>query len=524
MDDKSTNGAGNTAAFSWWDVQDDNARLPIKENVSLSELERLYMNEHTDDDAYSSANGTSPTSASGMPSSSKSSGVAGAVRSLGKAINTVAHTVDTSISAAVSNQALDPHEPRVSVIAFKLLDLVKVADKYHKQQEEKARGLAPLPSRANHAHPQSGSRFKDRSTTSNTTNAAPLPQARGGSSGSASQSSLSGGNARGSSAPARRRTTPSAGTPSASSSVGVSTARPTRAPIPAHARATSAPSAPPPVAATRPKSTKGTGGGESLLMDFGTSSASAPTKPVQHSNGMPSIINSNPTNRMTNETRAEQVKREYAERAQKQNRVWDDVDQRWVVLDEDSKGSTGASISAASASVASVLGGGFEEVKKATIVGISLDSVSNAAGKSATVQTAVHARVSEMKSNQQRAKDELRKREESRQQAENDEDSVRRRLEPKIKAWSEEHGQKKQLAALLSSLHIILWEEANWARVNLGDLLDDKKLRRCYKRATLKVHPDKTHDLDAEKRFVAKRVFDALSQAMTEYEDGKRGQ
>merc|ERR1712232_746272 len=35
-------------------------------------------------------------------------------------------------------------------------------------------------------------------------------------------------------------------------------------------------------------------------------------------------------------------------------------------------------------------------------------------------------------------------------------DECRRRLEPKLKAWSEEHGKKKQIRALLASLHLIL--------------------------------------------------------------------
>jgi len=68
---------------------------------------------------------------------------------------------------------------------------------------------------------------------------------------------------------------------------------------------------------------------------------------------------------------------------------------------------------------------------------------------------------------------------------------------------------------------MILWEGSGWKQVSLGDILEEKKARRCYLKATLKVHPDKTRDLDAEKRFIAKRVFDALSQAMTDFENKK---
>merc|ERR1712232_629324 len=152
-------------------------------------------------------------------------------------------------------------------------------------------------------------------------------------------------------------------------------------------------------------------------------------------------------------------------------------------------------------------------------IGISLESSAvNVSGKSATVQAAVHARVNDMKKAQNAALQELRERERKVKAEEDAEDAVRRRLEPRIKAWSEEHGKKKQLRALLASLHVILWPEAKWKQVSIGDILDDKKARRCYLKATLKVHPDKTKDLDPEKRFIAKRVFDALSQAFTQFE------
>ena len=121
-----------------------------------------------------------------------------------------------------------------------------------------------------------------------------------------------------------------------------------------------------------------------------------------------------------------------------------------------------------------------------------------------------------MKVAQQKALQEVREREEQKKQSESQEDEVRQRLEPKIKAWSEEHGKKKQLRALLASLHTILWPEAKWKPVNLGDLLDDKKCRLAFHKASRVVHPDKTMKLSPENRFLAKRIFDALSQAKSE--------
>jgi len=154
------------------------------------------------------------------------------------------------------------------------------------------------------------------------------------------------------------------------------------------------------------------------------------------------------------------------------------------------------------------------------VKGISLDR-SNAAGKSANVAAAVHARINDMEGAQQKAIQELRAREAQKANADNEEDLVRQRLEPKLKAWGEEHGKKKQLRSLLANLHTILWEGSKWKQVSLADVLDDSKVKRVYYKASRVVHPDKTGHLDAEKRFIAKRVFDALTQAKVEFDEGK---
>ena len=50
-------------------------------------------------------------------------------------------------------------------------------------------------------------------------------------------------------------------------------------------------------------------------------------------------------------------------------------------------------------------------------------------------------------------------------------------------------------------------------QVSLGDLLDDSKLKRYYFKASLVVHPDKVGELGVEEKFIAARVFDALTIA-----------
>ena len=52
--------------------------------------------------------------------------------------------------------------------------------------------------------------------------------------------------------------------------------------------------------------------------------------------------------------------------------------------------------------------------------------------------------------------------------------------------------------------------------MNLGDLLDAKKCRLVFHKASRVVHPDKTMNLSPENRFMTKRIFDALSHAKSE--------
>ena len=217
------------------------------------------------------------------------------------------------------------------------------------------------------------------------------------------------------------------------------------------------------------------------------------------------------------------MKREYSSKksATASSRVWDDVDQRWVegpVKNGETTTTAGGAGGAAAtpSSQSSGLSDGVVVEK-----GITL-SRSNAVGKSATVQAAVHARIDDMEQSQQKAIAELRAREGEKARADAEEDAARQRLEPRLKAWSEEHGQKKQLRALLANLHTILWEGSGWKPISLADVLDDSKVKKVYHQASRIVHPDKTGHLDAEKRFVAKRVFDSLTQAKVEFDEGKR--
>jgi hypothetical protein len=250
-------------------------------------------------------------------------------------------------------------------------------------------------------------------------------------------------------------------------------------------------------------------------MDFGSAptstGSSASARVLHHAQSSPAMFHNN----RSNESRAERLKREYAEKKQTSNRVWDEVDQRWVEVDPAAVGGSVKATQSAPPGADSV------NLNKKKEKGISLDPA-NAAGKSASVQKAVNNRVNDMKQSQAKAVNEIRQREAQKKSQEAEEDLVRKKLEPKLKAWSEEHGKKKQLRALLATLHTILWQGADWKQVSIGDLLDDSKVKRCFHKASRVVHPDKTHHLGPEERFMAKRIFDALSQAKTEFDNGAK--
>ena len=411
-DKQSASSSSGRPLFSWWDIQDEYARLPVKE-TAMTHVEAMFMPT------------MKPTSSSTTDSASKAA--KGALKGLGKAFAGALDGLDSG--------------PSVPIIAFKLLDLVKVNDDFE-QKHGNSKGFPPATAPRTNSKQRAPPQHRASVPT-------PIPQQ-----------------------PRQAQQRPPQQQPAS-----VQRAAPTRQP--------SAPQA--------------TGN----LMDFG-SPAPASHGGIHRSASMPVPP--------SNETRAEKLKREYAKKNQSSNRVWDDVDQRWVEVDPKSGFKAGTQ---------SAPPGSTSSPSKKAVVGIKLDP-SNAIGKSATVQAAVHARVHEMRESQAKAVQEVREREAKKAANEAEEDDVRKRLEPKIKAWSEEHGKKRQLRALLATLHTILWPGANWKQMSIGDLLDDAKVKRAFFMASRVVHPDKTGDLDAEKRFLAKRVFDALSQAKTEFDSGSK--
>lgn len=429
----------SSATYSWWDVQDENARLPVKE-ATPSELRRML-------DPPTKV--TDGGGADALVTHEVTKAAKGAMKYMGKAMNVVAG------NAAPLNLVGDDDDlnsVRTPVICFKLLDLERVRKDLGGRAavtgEKSRRAAAPAASRP-------------RSAGSNVSFQSPRQQPP---------------------TQQQQRAPTSSGVP--------------RIPQQQVPQQRGQPPRTPPTAD---------------LMGF--NAAAVPPRGAQ-SKG------STPTGAMPGETRAEKLKREYSQKnTSPSNRVWDDVDQRWVEGPV-KNGETSAAATPSSLSSAGSMMDGMDGATTA-VKGITL-SRDNAVGKSANVQAAVHARIDDMEQQQQKAIAELRIREGEKTRADAEEDGARQRLEPRLKAWSEEHGQKKQLRALLANLHTILWDGSGWKPISLADVLDDSKVKKVYHQASRVVHPDKTGHLDAEKRFVAKRVFDALTQAKVEFDEGKR--
>lgn len=195
-------------------------------------------------------------------------------------------------------------------------------------------------------------------------------------------------------------------------------------------------------------------------------------------------------------TRAEALQERYRKTNQEQKREWDPVFERWVAVEDLAPKQHGA-----------------------TIVGISLDGPLNTAGKTEDVANAMRERQDKMKAAQAKAKADLLARRRKEQEEEEEEMQLRQRLDPALKAWSEEYGKKKNIRALLAGLDSVMYEDSGWNKVSMADLLQPSQVRRVHRRANMKVHPDRVGRLSHEKRFIAKRIFDALTQAYSEFEN-----
>lgn len=63
-------------------------------------------------------------------------------------------------------------------------------------------------------------------------------------------------------------------------------------------------------------------------------------------------------------------------------------------------------------------------------------------------------------------------------------------LVTQILDWIE--GKERNIRALLSTMHTVLWEgETRWKPVGMADLVTPEQVKKVYRKAVLVVHPDK---------------------------------
>ncbi|XP_075720764.1 cyclin-G-associated kinase isoform X2 [Rhinoderma darwinii] len=89
-------------------------------------------------------------------------------------------------------------------------------------------------------------------------------------------------------------------------------------------------------------------------------------------------------------------------------------------------------------------------------------------------------------------------------------------LKLKILDWIE--GKERNIRALISTLHTVLWEgETKWKPVNMSELVTPDQVKKYYRKAALVVHPDKATGQPYEQ--YAKMIFMELNDAWSEFEN-----
>ncbi|XP_055498041.1 putative tyrosine-protein phosphatase auxilin isoform X2 [Leucoraja erinacea] len=85
----------------------------------------------------------------------------------------------------------------------------------------------------------------------------------------------------------------------------------------------------------------------------------------------------------------------------------------------------------------------------------------------------------------------------------------------KLLDWIE--GKERNIRALLSTMHTILWEgETKWKPIGMADLVTPDQVKKVYRKAVLVVHPDKATGQPYEQ--YAKMIFIELNDAWSEFE------
>ncbi|KAJ4310703.1 auxilin-like clathrin-binding protein required for normal clathrin function [Neodidymelliopsis sp. IMI 364377] len=89
-------------------------------------------------------------------------------------------------------------------------------------------------------------------------------------------------------------------------------------------------------------------------------------------------------------------------------------------------------------------------------------------------------------------------------------------VDAKLIAWKGTNADN--LRALLGSLDKVLWPEAGWKKIGMGDLVMPNKVKINYMKAIAKVHPDKlSQSATTEQRMISAAVFATLNEAWDKF-------
>lgn len=118
---------------------------------------------------------------------------------------------------------------------------------------------------------------------------------------------------------------------------------------------------------------------------------------------------------------------------------------------------------------------------------------------------------------QQKKVAELRARDEATAKSAEDFARVKGALQDKLNSWAGAKGNEKNVRALLSTLHSVLWDGARWKPVTV--LVQPLEVKKAFRLSMLVVHPDKIDKNAApEVKFIAQHCFDALKTQYAVFE------
>ncbi|CAN0349766.1 unnamed protein product [Ectocarpus sp. 6 AP-2014] len=146
-------------------------------------------------------------------------------------------------------------------------------------------------------------------------------------------------------------------------------------------------------------------------------------------------------------------------------------------------------------------------------------AAAGAGGQSAYVKTKVQEREEELKANVEKALEFKKGIDEAASKDQDAMDAAKVKHDAKLTSWAEDHGKKRNVRTLLSTMHLVLWEGNRWKPVSMGDIIQPSKVKLSYRKAMLLVHPDKCGSLGPEERLIAKRVFEAVNEAYTLFQE-----